>query len=203
MNNLTVIESPTPAKRDLSGIYLKKLTALVRGGLATEDARLKAFYYLVKYTNETGTEKSREKFDLTSLDEFLLKGMSTEKFVQFFPIAKEYDGDKYCTKDYFYTVDFLREMGPTIKDPLDFLWEYQNHSTHIYLANKLSLMSYVARMETGEDPMKDAIENIFGVKFKQLLEIDGKEVLYDPETGKTTPVKKHRRKPKWVRVVKK
>ena len=49
-----------------------------------------------------------------------------------FPIDKEFDGEKYGCKDYFYTINHLKGINPDdllcnqFKDINDFLWIYYN-----------------------------------------------------------------------------
>ena len=74
--------------------------------------------------------------------QFLL-GSSIEEFISVFPIEKTYDGDKYGTKDYFYSkraLDTLLASGMThfesLRDIFDFFFEVQMSNkvvTHIFV----------------------------------------------------------------------
>lgn len=139
----------------------------------------------------------QQKLNLVMTDSLLLEGVSVDRFVQFFPITKKYNG-KHEWKDYFSVIGSLKENGPVIKEPFEFLWDYDNLLTSFYLVEKMSLMSHAYE----EEAAKSIIEECFGIKPKQLLNINGKEVLFDPDTSKTIPVKPHKRKPKWIKSVK-
>lgn len=71
-----------------------------------------------------------------------------------FPVAKEYDGEKWCCKDYFFTMDVLNKMDwdkPLGKEGmLDLLWDYQNDDLRNFLSEYLSATSELYRAETGK-----------------------------------------------------
>lgn len=62
----------------------------------------------------------------------LMKKISYKEFVQLFPITKDYDGDKWGWKDYFYTMNYIKEHGEDnlIENPFEFLMEYENIYTN-------------------------------------------------------------------------
>lgn len=188
-------------KQNLSTIYLKNLGRCLEKEPSSDDEKLKAFYHLAKFiVSDMGTKEFDEnkKLNLTMMDSLLLEGVSVDRFVQFFPIKKTYNGKNKDWKDYFSVINSLKENGPVIKEPFEFLWDYDNLLTSFYLVEKMSLISHTHEEETG----KSIIEECFGIKPKRLLNINGKEVIFDPDTGKTAPVKPSKRKPEWIRAVK-
>ena len=53
------------------------------------------------------------------------------ELLRMYPVTKEYDGEKWGTKDYFYTMDKLKKLpaNKPIGDAQDvacLLWDYQN-----------------------------------------------------------------------------
>lgn len=185
---------------ELAGVYLRILKELANKGIETEEDRLKAFYHLAKYMTlkPENSEEAESNFYITTIGDELLKGVSIEKFIQYFPIEKTYDGTRLEMKDYFSTVEALKEHGLVIKDPFTFLWDYHNRLIRFYVVARMGFMSRIHEQSTG----KSLIEDFFGIAPMYLKEINGKEVLYDSKTGKTKPVRRHKRRPKWIRRVK-
>ena len=190
-----------PAKQDLITIHAKCLFNIIDNDLDNDEQRLKAFYHLAKlsvlgYPPRAATAVAIEAIDLGKK---LLEGVSTDRFVKFFPPDKTYDGARWECKDYFTTMQAVKEHGPVITDSFSFLWEYNNMLTRLYVVNQMCTMSEIIRQETGKEP----IEEFFGITPRYLREVNGKEFLYDPKTGKTQAVTRpKRRRPKWIKLVK-
>lgn len=182
---------------DLPGIYLRNFIRILTEGLNTDDDRIKAFYYLVKYI-KSNKDLSEKDVQLTFVENLLLAGVSTQKFMTYFPAEKVYDGHKWQTKDYFSTIEMVKQQGDTIKDVQEFLWDYQNLIITHYTVQKMCALSKVREQQTG----MSMIEEIFGIKPKYLREVNSKKFLYDSETGKMVPVKERKRRPKWIKLVK-
>lgn len=183
--------------------YIKGLDQ-IKSGLASDEIRLKTFFYMARYivTNNFGKKTSDLDFDLQMVlnDEQLLSGVNTQKFINYFPITKSYNGEKYECKDYYSTIEAVRAKGDTLTDIFDFFWDYDNSLIREYIVCKMSLMSEMHKRETGNGIAEQwAEEN--GIKTYSLHKDNkGKEYLFDKETGKTIKVKKT--KPKYLKVVK-
>ena len=80
--------------------------------------------------------------------------LTLKNFVTTFPITKDYDGAKWETKDYFYTMEVLSKMNwdaPIGRDELsELLWDYMNADLrHAYL-EFTTAMSAIYRSQTGK-----------------------------------------------------
>ena len=73
--------------------------------------------------------------------------------VKIFPIDKEYDGDKWGCKDYFFTMDVLKEKGldNTVgRDGVfDLMWDYENRDLREFTVFYMSCMSAMYKQQTG------------------------------------------------------
>jgi len=179
-------------------IYLRNLIKILTEGQDNEEERLRAFYYLMKYI-VTNKELLKSDLQLCMAVERLLIGVSVEMFITYFPITKEYDGARYEIKDYYSTIQAVKEQGKTIgNDVFGFLWDYRNTLVEKYMVQQLCLLSRSHEQEVG----KGLLENFFEIKPLFLKRIGGREVLYDSSTGKTKPIKRYKRRAKWLRLVK-
>lgn len=187
--------------QNLKEIYYRNFHEYALSQDRSDEAKLKAFYYLAKYIISCRPEREQCSETLLSLcmgDSELLQGIPTEKFVQYFPIRKTYDGKKYQSKDYFSTIEAIKEHGQVINNVSEFLWDYDNNLTNMYMVQKMCLLSGFRRQQTG----KGLIEDFFGIQPCYIQEYNGQKVLYDSKTGKTTPLKERKKTPKWIKLVK-
>lgn len=66
--------------------------------------------------------------------------LTPKELVQMFPIKKEFDGERWETKDYFYTREAMERLEPdkpigTEMDAADLLWEYVNDDLTFFFFN--------------------------------------------------------------------
>jgi hypothetical protein len=64
--------------------------------------------------------------------------LTPERLLQLYPVLKEYDGERWGCKDYFYTMDKLKQWPPdkpigTAQEVARLLWDYQNKDLEIML----------------------------------------------------------------------
>lgn len=64
--------------------------------------------------------------------------LTPQKLLQLYPVTKEYDGERWDCKDYFYTMDKLKQWPPdkpigTAQEVARLLWDYQNKDLEIML----------------------------------------------------------------------
>ena len=64
--------------------------------------------------------------------------LTPQKLLQLYPVTKEYDGSDGTAKDYFYTMDRLKQWPPdkpigTAQEVACLLWDYQNQDLEIML----------------------------------------------------------------------
>lgn len=88
-------------------------------------------------------------------------GMITPKQLQqMFPISKEYDGDKYDMKDYYYTLHALEKAGMdkpigTEMEAAHLLWDYQNTEISFFLMAYMRCIEDMHIYEIDDRPFKE------------------------------------------------
>jgi hypothetical protein len=140
-------------------------------------------------------EQLIERFDLISTLNGFISYVTPKQFETIFPIAKEYDGSLYGTKDYFYTRKYIESRGENNligENVMEFLWDYQNWDINIFVVNSMTVISDLRRAEGGKGLMEEFAENN-GLTTYTLHEIsNGKKVLTNNDTGETIQIKKKR-----------
>lgn len=120
--------------------------------------------------------------------------------IKIFPIDKTYDGDKWECKDYFFTMDVLREKGldnAVGRDNVfDLMWDYENRELRKLTVFYMSCMSAMYQRQTGVSFMD---------KFCEDNNIDSYSV--DRENGiivnnQTGKIAKLSNKPSFMQIVK-
>ena len=141
-------------------------------------------------------------FKYADIIRMLMANLTPKEFVNLFPIDKKYDGYKYESKDYFYTVDYLKTLDqdqPIGHNIDDFLWDYMNSKLHIFLVKLFSFASDLRRLD-GRPGLMEEWADQNGVRtFTIHKDSKGREFMIDKETGKTKRVKKH--KPRYLKPV--
>lgn len=73
--------------------------------------------------------------------------------IKIFPIDKTYDGDKYGCKDYFFTMNALKEKGLDnavgCDEVFDLMWDYENRDLREVTVFYMSCMSAMYKQQTG------------------------------------------------------
>lgn len=76
-----------------------------------------------------------------------------KNLIKIFPIDKTYDGDKWGYKDYFFTMDVLKEKGldsAVGRDGVfDLMWDYENRDLREFTVFYMSCMSAMYKQQTG------------------------------------------------------
>lgn len=107
-----------------------------------------------------------------------------------FPITKEFDGEKWGCKDYFYTMDVLSTMDwdkPIGRDKVtDLLWDYQNDDLREAYVEFMCAASDIYRSQTGKGIAEQWCDDI-GIPTYTIDKETG--VVMDNQTGKTTKLK--------------
>lgn len=106
--------------------------------------------------------------------------LTPRQLMTLFPIDKDYDGAKYETKDYFYTMDVCVKHGLDTKigDAFDFLWDYQNWDISIFVVEFMSDISNVRKFE-GHPGLMEEFAARNGMKTYLIREINGNTVLVE------------------------
>lgn len=121
----------------------------------------------------------------------LLGSLTVKNFVTTFPITKEYDGEKWQSKDYFYTIDVLSKMDwdkPIGRDNMyDLLWDYQNDDLREVCVEFTSAMSAIYRFQTGKNIAEEWCDDL-GIP---TYSVDNENrIMRDNQTGKVTKIRK-------------
>ena len=122
---------------------------------------------------------------------YLIERLTYKEFMQIFPIEKSYDGDKWECKDYFSTMDYLKDMDLDDvigENAFDLIWEYHNKYVRKF---GVKYMMYIEKEYVNQGG-KSFIDMLGIPKKSQITmyDIDGKKFLMD-SNGKTVPVKRN------------
>lgn len=134
----------------------------------------RAVFYAVKYygleridrrhSSEPRTyEQVNNDFALLECVKMLMRQLTPREMMSMFPIEKEYDGEEYGCKDYFFTVEKLKEYNldvPLGAEALEeLLWDYQNNDLFAFSAVAFSIISNIYKAQTGKGIMEQWCEN--------------------------------------------
>lgn len=90
--------------------------------------------------------------------------MKLKNFVTTFPVTKDYDGETWGCKDYFTTMELLKQydMDKSIGEDkiFKFLYDYQNEYLHRIMILKMCCTSQLYRMETGRNMAVEFMEDM-------------------------------------------
>lgn len=127
----------------------------------------------------------------------LLSLLTPEEFERTFPIIKEYGGEKYGVKNYFFTKSRLKEYKagePIIEsgDIDELLFDYQNNDIRFFMLAEMECFDVLRRLE-GLPSMMEEFARLEGLDtyHKYTDKNTGKEFLIDKK-GKTIPLSKQR-----------
>jgi len=149
----------------------------------------------------TDAEGMLARFQLSELIFGLIAMTTPRRFTRIFSIDKRYDGKRWETKDYFSTVEMIEEHGwdEPIKDPFDFLWDYENIETRVFMVNYMSLVSDIRRLH-GQPGLLEEWAAEKGIPLYTMhTDQNGKQFLISGD-GRSAPVKKKR--PRYLKLVK-
>ena len=117
----------------------------IRYALSVED-------YINVAKDMDGVADARVWFEYLNVIFKAMGYMTVRNFITTFPITKDYDGEKYGCKDYFYTVDMLKKYDPDEQigwgRVKEFLLEYENKvcptcgsCSGMYTANSMNCLT--------------------------------------------------------------
>lgn len=131
--------------------------------------------------------------NMFSMMEFVLQilgSMTLKNFVNTFPITKDYDGHKWGSKDYFFTMDVLSNMDwdkPIGKENIsDLIWDYQNEDLREAYVEYMCIVSELFREKTGKGIAEQFCDDI-GIPTYTINKETG--IIRDNQTGQTTKLK--------------
>lgn len=169
-------------------------------------------YYAVKQVAEKERkainltwEQAQAEFSFICVTKDILQMLTIEEYVNLFPIPKEYDGEKYQTKDYYYAVKEFAKYNsnePLGKNNLEYvLWDSMNLDLFRFQAYTFSVMSALRQFQGKRGIMEEFMDEQ-GIESYTLNKSGGKKYMQSNKTGKVTPVKSaKKRAPKHLKVV--
>lgn len=135
-------------------------------------------------------EESQAIFNLIDTVFMVMGYIKLKNLVTTFPIKKEYDGEKWECKDYFYTMDVLSKMDmdkPVGRDNIsDLLWDYQNDDLREAYVEFMCATSAIYRSRTGKSIAEEWCDDI-GIPTYTINKETG--IVMNNQTGQTTKLK--------------
>lgn len=192
--------------------HVIKKAAKDRGtGDFTPEEKKKLAVYGVKYLigfhkpkNPSEKEAEHNLNFVFMIDDYL-GAFTPREFMGVFPIDKDFDGDRYESKDYFYTINFLKSVDmdkPIGRENLSkFLWDYMNGTMLDFSVKKMDFMSDVQRARGEKDWFEQFAEDNDIPMYEQFDDGSG-QYLQNTKTGDIQKIVPHKRRPKWIRAVK-
>ncbi|MDD9149230.1 hypothetical protein OYT88_11765 [Sporolactobacillus sp. CQH2019] len=163
----------------------------------------------VKYLINRDKPKQQTPDDVENLMNFIfmvdeyLGQFTPREFMRVFPVDKEYDGEKYGSKDYFYTMNYLKslDMDKPIgrKNLSSFLWDYMNRTMLKFSAVKMDALSDVQRARGEKDWFEQFAEDN-DLTLYSMFEDGSGQFIQNTKTGEISKVQKPR--PRYLRRLK-
>ena len=155
----------TPRSELYLKAFLRKLDIISKTDELLQGTELMAAVFLgVKaFTSARCREKQKSielakvRFNKLEIIKSLITLMTPRQFMNTFPATKEYDGARYQTKDYFFTMEMIStfNMDEPIGDKIDdFLWDYRNRDTDLFQLEIFRALSDLARAKGLPTPME-------------------------------------------------
>lgn len=110
----------------------------------------------------------------------LLERITPNQLMNMFPIEKVYDGEKYELKDYFSTIEHCKAHGlnKPIGNAFEFLWDYMNTDTGLFLVRYMSFLSDINKLKTGQGILETYAAEM-GIKTYKKREVNGRTVMIE------------------------
>lgn len=207
-----LITSKPKEKINYNEIYLRIFhNALESYKKDSQDSIKRIVFYGLKYINtiekteeQLNCNEIQEQIEITDAIKLSVSQLTPNELVTIFPIEKDYDGHKYGCKDYFYTIEKIKEMGldKIIGNKIeDLLFDYQNKEIRDFSVYCMMLYSDLMKIKTGKGIMERWAEENHLTTYKTYKdETTGKEYIYNTKTCKTKPIRK--RTPRYLKILK-
>ena len=191
-------------------IYLQALINSMKdykNGADEKDSIKKLVFYGVKTINTKpkdeylNLETIQSNIDFNNVILGAIGTLTPKELMNIFPLDKYYKGAKYESKDYFYSMNYIKDHGinKPIKDPISFLWEYTNINTSIFLMNVLGEIDNL-RISQGNQSMASEFMEAQGIKpLRKYTDQRGKDFFIN-DKGQTMRIKK--KYPRYLKLVK-
>lgn len=136
-------------------------------------------------------EETQAIFNLIDAIFTIMGYIKLKNLVVTFPITKDFDGDKWGCKDYFYTMYVLSKMDldkPIGRDNIaDLLWDYENDDLRHAYVEFTCAMSAIYRSQTGKGLAEKFCDDM-GIPTYTINKETG--VVMNNQTGQTMKLKK-------------
>ena len=209
---MELIAGGKKAKPDYVSLYADAIVrTLERLKAAPEDKQenLRAIFYGVKLIGVTdnralSAEGAYSRFWMIEAIKARMNSITPRELMQLFPVKKEYKGHKWGNKDYFYTMEALRQHGldkPMGGDVDDLLWNYMNRDIGEFVVASIGAMDELRR-HSGEQSLIEEFAERNGMKLPRYTmskDKQGRRWLTNDETGERQRVKVKR--PKYLRAI--
>lgn len=208
----------TPLAERYHEAYLGALSRIIKNAVKergtgdfTIDEKKKLAVYAVKYLigfhkpNQLTPKKAEDNINFIFMVDDFLGSFTPREFMGVFPIDKYYDGERYGSKDYFYTVNFLKSMDmdkPIGRENIsDFLWDYMNRTMLNFSVVKMSFLADVQRARGEKDWFEQFAEDNDLALYNSFTDGSG-QYMQNQKTGEIQKIVPRKRRPKWIRAVK-
>lgn len=221
MTELRVIDGIQKEKPDYGELYLNAFSNTLKSALKVAegikdfqfddlslDIRKKLVLYYVKKINATNLdifdyELLVGTFNTISMINSIMGTLTPREFQTIFPIAKEYDGEKYEVKDYFYTKKHIEKIGMDKvigEEATGFHMEYHNSEIRRFAVQTMCIISAINRAEGRKTLGEEFAEEVGLTTYTMTEDHQGKQFLTNNSTGEVQKVSKPR--PRYLKVIK-
>lgn len=123
--------------------------------------------------------------------------LTPQEFMTVFPVSKKYDGNRWETKDYYYTMEYLDGIGMNTEigdNVLELLFDYVNPHITRFALRHIEAHDFMRKLDGHPSIAEEWAEEI-GIRIyhKYTDEASGKQFLVDRD-GRTVPLRKTRAK---------
>jgi len=202
MKRFTVKQGGKRPQIDYYSLYRRaftKTTLKIKVDGYSNSNRRHAIFYGVKLFGLINIDKADIESAFVEMETIktLIKTLTPNELMQLFPIEKTYDGKRWQSKDYYFTMKTLTRHGLNnhIGEAVDhILWDYMNEDLRMFQVNLISIISKFYRAQTGREMLVDAFEEISGEHLPSYTMIKnpatGREIMRNNDTGEMMRVQK-------------
>lgn len=160
----------------------EKLEEQIKQGYVDRTSFKQFAYILVKLfgyqPKSTTAEEADTNFRFFCSTKNVLSLLTPREFLNTFPPDKQYDGERYGTKDYFTTMEAVSgypQDAPIGKEIMSFLIDYMNMRIRLFTVEGMCLTGDMYRLQTGCNMVEDIFEEMG-------TPVDFTTMYTDPET---------------------
>ncbi|KAF5059809.1 hypothetical protein DSECCO2_332290 [anaerobic digester metagenome] len=167
---LKLIKTRQKPKPDYQRIYIN---AFARCAVEADnnpedrDNLKRSIFYLVKYLNcipkAANYNELQSHHVFIQAANYIIGKLTPAEFMTIFPITKTYDGERWESKDYFYTMQMVQDHG--LDTPIgneeavfSFLWDYVNRDIRLYMVRCMNIISRFSEFHTGRSTFERFIQ---------------------------------------------